>query len=49
MLSRIIAAIAIGYICYLYVEHIGRRKWLAAGIFVLFTFVVMEITYYFGW
>jgi F0F1-type ATP synthase membrane subunit c/vacuolar-type H+-ATPase subunit K len=49
MLSRINAAIAIGYICYHYAEHTGRRKRLAAGIFVLFTFVVMEITYYFGW
>jgi hypothetical protein len=49
MLSRLIAAIAIGYICYLYAEHTGRNKWLAAGIFVLFTIVVMQITYYFGW
>ena len=49
VLSRLIAAIAIGYICYLYAEHTGRNKWLTAGIFVIFTVVVMQITYYFGW
>jgi hypothetical protein len=47
--SRLIAAIAIGYIAFLYAEHTGRRKWLTAGIFVIFTIVVMQITYYFGW
>jgi hypothetical protein len=49
MLSRVIAAVAIGYICYLYAEHTGRNKWLAADTSVLFTFVLMEITYYYGW
>jgi hypothetical protein len=49
LLSRLIAAIAIGYICYLYAKHTGRNKWLTAGIFVIFTLVVMQITYYFGW
>ena len=49
MLSRLIASVAIGYIAFLYAEHTGRRKWLTAGIFVLFTIVVMQITYYFGW
>jgi hypothetical protein len=49
LLSRLIASIAIGYIAFLYAEHTGRRKWLTAGIFVLFTIVVMQITYYFGW
>ena len=49
MLSRLIASLAIGYICYLYAEHTGRNKWLTAGIFVIFTIVVMQITYYFGW
>jgi len=49
LLSRLIASLAIGYICYLYAEHTGRNKWLTAGIFVIFTIVVMQITYYFGW
>jgi hypothetical protein len=49
ILSRLIASVAIGYICYLYAEHTGRNKWLTAGIFVIFTVVVMQITYYFGW
>jgi hypothetical protein len=49
VLSRLIASVAIGYICYLYAEHTGRNKWLTAGIFVIFTVVVMQITYYFGW
>ena len=31
ILSRLIASIAIGYICYLYAEHTGRNKWLTAG------------------
>jgi hypothetical protein len=49
MLSRLIAAIAIGYIMFLYAEHTGRRKWLAAGIFFLFTLVIMQVTYSYGW
>jgi hypothetical protein len=49
VLSRLIASVAIGYICYLYAEHTGRNKWLTAGIFVIFTLVLMQITYYFGW
>jgi hypothetical protein len=49
LLSRLIASLAIGYICYLYAEHTGRNKWLTAGIFVIFTLVLMQITYYFGW
>jgi hypothetical protein len=49
LLSRLIAAVAIGYIVYLYAEHTGRRKWLAAGIFVILTVVMMQITYSFGW
>jgi VIT1/CCC1 family predicted Fe2+/Mn2+ transporter len=47
--SRAIAALAIGYIAYLYSEHTGRRKYLAAGIFIILTVVVMSITYYIGW
>ena len=49
ILSRLIASVAIGYICYLYAEHTGRNKWLTGAIFVIFTIVVMQITYYFGW
>ena len=49
VLSRLIAAIAIGYIVFLYAEHTGRRKWLAAGIFAVLTIVMMQITYYYGW
>jgi hypothetical protein len=49
LLSRLIAAIAIGYIVFLYAEHTGRRKWLAAGIFAVLTVVMMQITYYYGW
>ncbi len=41
-LSRLIASLAIGYICYLYAEHTGRNKWLSAGIFVIFTIVVCK-------
>jgi hypothetical protein len=49
MLSRLIASFAIGYLAFLYAEHTGRRKWLTAGIFVVFTIVLMQITYYYGW
>ena len=49
LLSRLIASVAIGYIVFLYAEHTGRRKWLAAGIFFILTIVVMQITYYYGW
>ena len=49
MLSRLIASLAIGYICFLYAEHTGRNKWLTAGIFFILTIVIMQITYYFGW
>ena len=49
MLSRFIAAVAIGYIVFLYAGHTGRRKWLAAGIFYVLTIVMMQITYYYGW
>lgn len=49
MLSRLIASIAIGYIVFLYAEHTGRRKWLAAGIFMVLTVVLMQITYHYGW
>ncbi len=49
LLSRLIASIAIGYIVFLYAEHTGRRKWLAAGIFFVLTIVVMQITYSYGW
>ena len=49
LLSRLIASVAIGYLVFLYAEHTGRRKWLAAGIFVILTAVLMEITYYYGW
>jgi hypothetical protein len=49
MLARLVASLAIGYLVYLYAEHTGRRKWLAGGIFVVLTAVMMEITYYFGW
>jgi hypothetical protein len=49
LLARLIASIAIGYLVFLYAEHTGRRKWLAAGIFVILTAILMQITYYFGW
>ena len=49
MLARLIASIAIGYLVFLYAEHTGRRKWVAAGIFVMLTAVMMQITYYYGW
>lgn len=49
MLSRFIAAIAIGYIAFLYAEHTKRNKWLAAGVFVILTALLMQITYYYGW
>lgn len=49
LLSRFIAAIAIGYIVFLYAQHTGRRKWLAAGIFAILTIVMMQITYFYGW
>jgi hypothetical protein len=49
MLSRLIAAIAVGYIIYLYAGHTGRRKWLAAGVFAVLTVVLMQVTYYYGW
>ncbi|MGB9176911.1 MAG: hypothetical protein WCB46_09280 [Methanoregula sp.] len=49
LLSRLIAAIAIGYIIFLYAKHTGRRKWLAAGIFFILTILMMQITYYYGW
>jgi len=49
MLSRLIAALAIGYICFLYAKHTGRRKWLTAGSFFILTLMLMQITYYFGW
>ena len=49
MLSRLIAALAIGYIIFLYAGHTGRRKWLAAGIFYVLTIVMMQITYMIGW
>ncbi len=49
MLSRLIASIAIGYILFLYAEHTGRRKWLTAGIFMVLTVVLMQITYYYRW
>jgi hypothetical protein len=49
LLSRLIAAVAIGYIVFLYAEHTGRRKWLAAGIFAILTVVMMQLTYSFGW
>ncbi len=49
MMARLIASIAIGYLVFLYAEHTGRNKWLAAGIFVILTAVLMEITYYYGW
>jgi hypothetical protein len=49
MLSRLIAAIAVGYIIFLYARHTGRRKWLAASVFALLTVVLMQVTYYYGW
>jgi len=48
-LSRLIAAVAIGYLVYLYAQHTGRRKWVAAGIFFVLTLIMMSVTYYFGW
>jgi len=48
-LSRLIAAVAIGYIVFLYAEHTGRRKWMAAGVFFVLTLILMSITYYYGW
>jgi VIT1/CCC1 family predicted Fe2+/Mn2+ transporter len=49
ILSRLIAAIALGYITFLFAEHTGRRKWLTAGCWAILTLVVMAVTYYFGW
>jgi hypothetical protein len=49
MLARLIASIAIGYLVFLYAAHTGRNRWLAAGIFVVLTAVMMQITYYYGW
>jgi hypothetical protein len=49
MLSRLIAAAAVGYIVFLYAEHTGRRKWLAAGVFAILTVLLMQVTYYYGW
>ena len=49
LLSRLIAALAIGYIVFLYAGHTGRRKWLTAGIFAILTVVMMQITYFYGW
>ena len=49
LLSRLIASVAIGYIAFLYAKHTGRNKWLAAIFFVVFTAVIMQITYYYGW
>ena len=49
ILARLIASLAIGYLVFLYAEHTGRRKWVAAGIFVMLTAVMMQITYYYGW
>ncbi len=48
-LSRLIAACAIGYLVYLYAEHTGRRKWIAASVFFVLTFIMMAITFYYGW
>jgi len=48
-ISRLIACIAMGYIAYQIASHIGGRKWLAGAFFVVLTFVVMAVTYYFGW
>jgi hypothetical protein len=49
VLSRLIASIAVGYIIFLYAEHTGRRKWLAAGTFAILTVVLMQFTYAYGW
>jgi len=49
ILSRLIAATALGYIVFLFAGHTGRRKWLTAGAWVILTLVVMAITYRFGW
>ncbi len=48
-LSRLIASLAIGYIAFLYAEHTRRNKWLAAGVFVVLTVLVMQVTYTYGW
>ncbi|MDD1666655.1 MAG: hypothetical protein LUQ23_03880 [Methanomicrobiales archaeon] len=49
ILSRLIAAVALGYIAYLFAEHTGRRKWLTAGTWVILTLLVMAFTYAYGW
>jgi hypothetical protein len=49
LLSRLIAAVALGYIVFLFAEHTGRRKWLTAGAWVILTLVVMQVTWSFGW
>jgi len=49
MLSRLIAALALGYIAYRFAEHTGRRKWVTAGVWVVLILVIMAVTYYFGW
>lgn len=49
LLSRLFAAIGIGYLVFRYSETIGRRKWLAALVFFVLTFIMMAITYSYGW
>jgi len=48
-LSRLIASIAIGYIFYSYAKHTGKRKWVSATFFVIFTLVIMSVTFSFAW
>jgi hypothetical protein len=48
-ISRLFAAVAIGYIVYLFAQHTGRRKWVAASVFFVLTLILMSVTYYFGW
>jgi hypothetical protein len=45
-LSRLVAAIAIVWIVYKYAEHTGGRKYIAAAVFFVLTFVMMVVTWY---
>jgi hypothetical protein len=49
MLSILIASSALAYIIFLYAEHTGRRKWLAAGVFFVFMVIASLLAYYYGW
>lgn len=49
MLSVLIASFALAYIIFVYAKRTGRRKWVGAGIFFVFAFIMTLLAYYFGW